>query len=108
MLKVNGWLFAAIVILGISFAAVVHAGGETVGVVILHGKWGSPGGFVANLANDLGKEGFLVAAPEMPWSGKRLYDKGIAGAMIEIDAAVKTLRDKGAKRIFVAGHSLGA
>jgi pimeloyl-ACP methyl ester carboxylesterase len=56
----------------------------------------------------LGQEGFLVSRPEMPWSGARLYDKGVDDAMAEIDSAVKTLRDKGAKKIFVAGHSLGA
>lgn len=108
MLKAKIWLYLLIVVLGISFASIAQAGSETVGVVILHGKWGSPGKLIFNLADKLGGEGFLVATPEMPWSGKRLYDKGIDGAMLEIDAAVKTLHDKGAKKIFVAGHSLGA
>jgi alpha-beta hydrolase superfamily lysophospholipase len=108
MLKAKIWLYALTVVLGISFASIAQARSETVGVVILHGKWGSPGKLNTNLADKLEREGFLVATPEMPWSGTRLYDKGIDGAMIEIDAAVKTLHDKGAKKIFMAGHSLGA
>ena len=43
----------------------------------------------------------------MPWSGVRLYDRSFDQAMDEIDAAVARLRAKGAKKIVIAGHSLG-
>jgi len=93
---------------GILLGSAAFARGETVGVVLMHGKWGAPERLVADMASGMKKEGFLVATPEMPWSGSRMYDKGVAGAMAEIDAAVLELRGKGATRIFIAGHSLGA
>lgn len=108
MRKFNLWLFATIMLLSFSVALTTHAADQSVGVVLMHGKWGSPDRAILDLATDLEKVGFLVVRPEMPWSGRRLYDKGVDSAMAEIDAAVKSLRDKGAKRIFIAGHSLGA
>ena len=81
---------------------------DAVGVVVLHGKWGSPSDWTLRLAQALEKKGYQVASPEMPWSGHRLYDGGVASAMSEIDAVIMTLRSHGAKKIFVAGHSLGA
>jgi hypothetical protein len=47
---------------------------QEVGIVVMHGKGGSPGRFVNVLAEALEKEGFLVANLEMPWSKKRHYD----------------------------------
>lgn len=81
---------------------------HTTGIVVLHGKWGSPHQQISSFAAGLRDAGFLVLTPEMPWSGRRLYDTGIDGAMTEIDRAVATLRSQGAKKIVVAGHSLGA
>jgi pimeloyl-ACP methyl ester carboxylesterase len=46
--------------------------------------------------------------PEMPWSGGRIYDQSYEAAMTEIDDAINQLRARGAKKVFVAGHSLGA
>jgi pimeloyl-ACP methyl ester carboxylesterase len=78
------------------------------GVVVIHGKWGRPGDpNIAPLAAALQKAGFIVDQPEMPWSGARLYDRSFDQAMDEIDAAVARLRAAGAKKIVVAGHSLG-
>lgn len=79
------------------------------GVVVIHGKWGHPGGPVASgpLASALRSAGFIVDEPEMPWSATRLYDRSYDGAMTEIDAAVARLRAAGAQKIVVAGHSLG-
>lgn len=44
----------------------------------------------------------------MPWSGRREYDAGMDTAMAEVDAAARALRDAGAKKVVVAGHSMGA
>jgi len=44
------------------------------GIVIMHGKGGSPEGLVAGLAATLEANGYLVANIEMPWSGSRQYD----------------------------------
>jgi pimeloyl-ACP methyl ester carboxylesterase len=53
-------------------------------------------------------EGALVATPEMPWSFHRRYAATYDASMAEIDAAVAGLKAKGARRIVIIGHSLGA
>jgi pimeloyl-ACP methyl ester carboxylesterase len=80
----------------------------TTGVVLMHGKWGSAGDPVTRpLADALQGAGFLVDQPEMPWSGRRLYDEPWDEALREIDAAVARLRARGAAKIVVAGQSMG-
>lgn len=80
----------------------------SVGIVLMHGKWGSPDRAINTLASALERKGFVVSAPEMPWSRRRSYDKSADDALNEIDAEIAKLREKGARRIVVAGHSLGA
>lgn len=84
------------------------ATGNEIGVVVLHGKWDSPHGTITKLVRNLEGAGFVVAAPEMSWSGRRLYDAGVDGVEADIANAANKLREKGAKKIFIAGHSLGA
>ncbi|WP_156409902.1 alpha/beta fold hydrolase [Duganella sp. Root198D2] len=88
-------------------AAVAQTTPQAVGVVVMHGKGGSPTKFVAELASGLEAKGHLVANIEMPWSGNRNYDVDPAAAEAEVDAALDRLRVKGANRLFVAGHSQG-
>ena len=78
-----------------------------VGVLIMHGKLGRPDSYVAPLVKALRDEGYLVKADEMPWSQKRRFDKTVDESMAEIDAAVESLRQQGARRVVVGGHSLG-
>lgn len=78
-----------------------------IGIVILHGKGGSPARFVADLAASLEGKGYLVANLEMPWSGRRDYDAPVAAAEKEVGAALDGLRAGGATKLFVAGHSQG-
>lgn len=80
---------------------------DSIGIVIMHGKGGSPTGLVAELARTLEEKGHLVANLDMPWSGRRHYDVPVGGAVEEVGAAVAGLRGKGAKKVFVAGHSQG-
>ncbi len=77
------------------------------GIVVMHGKGGSPAKHVADLAGALEDKGYLVANIEMTWSGKRDYDADVAAAEAQVDAALKELRAKGAQKVFVAGHSQG-
>lgn len=80
------------------------------GVVIMHGK-GSQNGDGAPtkvLAQFLENKGFIVAAPDMPWQAERLFDKTLDESMAEIDAIVAELKERGADRVVIAGHSLGA
>jgi len=43
----------------------------------------------------------------MPWSGSRDYDVDVSHAEAEVESALSELRNKGAKVVFVAGHSQG-
>lgn len=98
-------LFAMAAVLAVPLAV---ADNGSVGIVLMHGKWGSPDKSIVSLASALEGKGFLVSTPEMPWSRRRSYDKSADDALNEIDAEVAKLRDKGARRIVIAGHSLGA
>jgi pimeloyl-ACP methyl ester carboxylesterase len=92
-------------------ALIAHAAAAApgdVGVVLLHGKGGSPTGYVRELASALESKGYLVSAPAMPWSQRRIYDATFDQAMMEIDRETDSLRNRGAKLVVVAGHSLGA
>ena len=73
----------------------------------MHGKGGAPTKHVADLANSLKGKGYLVANIEMPWSGNRDYDVDVSHAEAEVESALSELRNKGAKVVFVAGHSQG-
>lgn len=78
-----------------------------VGVVLMHGKSGSPARLVAPLAAALEQNGFLVANLEMPWSGGRNYDVDVGAAERQVQEAIDGLKGKGAEKLFVAGHSQG-
>jgi pimeloyl-ACP methyl ester carboxylesterase len=86
---------------------VFSAWGQVAGVVVMHGKGGSPQKFVDTLASYLQEKGHVVANLEMAWSGGRNYDVDVATAEKEVEAALDGLRAKGAKKLFVAGHSQG-
>ena len=78
------------------------------GVVLLHGKGGTPTSMIEGLSRSrCRREGALVEAPELPWSARRIYDATYDQAMAEIDTAVDRLKEAGATRIVVVGHSLG-
>lgn len=78
------------------------------GIVLIHGKGGTPTTAIEGLHESLKRAGALVAVPEMPWSARRIYDATYDQAMSEIDAAAERLKMAGAERIAVIGHSLGA
>lgn len=78
------------------------------GIVFIHGKGSWAGEFDGGIMSALEGEGALVAKPEMPWSFHRRYAATFDQAMAEIDAVVAGLKAKGASRIVVIGHSLGA
>lgn len=90
-----------------SIALAQAAASPVTGIVIMHGKGGSPARLVNTLADALERKGYLVANLEMPWSGKRDYDVDVTRADQEVSAALEALRSKGAKKVFVAGHSQG-
>lgn len=78
------------------------------GVVVLHGTQGNPGGRpIAPFLQALANASYAVRAPEMCWSGTRIYDAPYPACLHEIDPAITALRAAGARRIVVAGHSRG-
>src|SRR5262249_56826976 len=81
---------------------------QGVGVVFLHGKGVWAGAFDGGIPAALEAEGAVAASPEMPWSLRRIYGATYEEAMREIDAAVAGLKGRGARRIVIIGHSLGA
>jgi dienelactone hydrolase len=105
-------LIASFVFVLIFFAVhsnACNAQNSTIGVVALHGKGdraGSSG--ITQLVLALMQKGFVVIAPEMPYSKYRKYDKSYEETVLEIDNAVKELKKRGALKIFIAGHSMGA
>jgi pimeloyl-ACP methyl ester carboxylesterase len=104
-------LVARLIVLAfvVAMAAPLQAASlQGMGVVFLHGKGVWPGAFDGGIPGALEAEGALVESPEMPWSFRRMYGATFDQAMTEIDAAVAGLEAKGASRIVIIGHSLGA
>jgi len=81
--------FLLLLLAGVTFAGVPAVAGEKIGVVLMHGKnrTASEKSPIAKFAYALEVADFIVA---------------------EIDRAVANLKDKGASKIVVGGHSLGA
>src|SRR6187401_2748220 len=73
------------------FVHPVFAASSEVGVVLMHGKWGSPQS-MSSLARDLESKGYLVSNTEMAWSGRRLYDVDYSTALKEVEQQVQQLR----------------
>ena len=86
-------------------AAPAH--GETIGVVMMHGKHGTPTQ-LQQLAATVSNAGFLAEQPEMCWSAVRIYDRTYLECFADIDAAAARLKQHGATAIVVLGMSLGA
>ena len=82
---------------------------ERIGVLMLHGK--NPGSNMdpnfGSMKRNFERQGWLVAFPDMPWSRGRYLDGNLDRALVEIAGHVKGLRDQGATRIVIAGHSMG-
>src|SRR5258706_2450319 len=80
--------------------------GDRIGVVLMHGKQGSPAQ-LEGLATSLVAAGYLVERPEMCWSRGRIYDRPYLDCLADADAAVAKLKTDGATAIVIAGMSLG-
>jgi esterase/lipase len=85
---------------------VASAHGETVGVVMMHGKHGTPAQ-LQELAVAVSNAGFFVERPEMCWSAARIYDRTYLECFADIDAAAARLKEHGVTAIVVLGMSLG-
>ena len=97
-----------LVLIAALFPAVAAAQTPAVGVVLMHGKWGTPDKGIAPVELELKGAGFAVVSREMPWSDRRAYDAGWDEAMLQIEGEVAGLRAAGARKIVIGGHSMGA
>lgn len=110
MTRILNRFFIGLAVLVVAVGTAPSAADERIGVVLMHGKGGTvtPRSPVGLLAGALDDAGFLVAAPDMPWSRSRYLAKTYEESMAEIDAAVERLKSEGAAKIVVGGHSMGA
>ncbi len=86
----------------------VYATPSKTGIVIMHGKGGSPSKHVNRFASALKSDGYLVENLEMPWSRKREYDAPVSAAEEQVNRAIESMRAQGVTHFFLAGHSMGA
>lgn len=101
------WAIVLIVAVGATVQVAAAQTPARIGIVLMHGKGGSPTQHVGSLASSLEEKGYLVANLEMPWSYRRSYDVPVADAVSEVESALDELRARGAVKLFVAGHSQG-
>lgn len=74
------------------------------GVVLIHGKAGGTGPLNA-IDRQLKSAGAVTTIPRMSWaSSYRTYDETLA----EVARAIAAVRAQGARKVALAGHSLGA
>lgn len=103
-------MFFAVLLVVATLAPAVIASAESakVGVVLLHGKTGTPAFMMREIGDKLTAASFLVEAPELPWSRSRYLDSDYEQALREIGYAADRLTARGATRVVVVGQSLGA
>ena len=100
--------FRALLVALALLPAAAWAQPSATGVVLMHGKWGTPDKGIQPAELELRGAGFLVVSSEMPWSDRRAYDASFDEAMAQIDGEVAKLRAQGARKIVVGGQSFGA
>lgn len=99
--------FFTLLIINVGVRAESFKGANKIGIVLMQGKGGSTK-WVDSLASSLESDDIQVVTPDMPWHRDRIYEKSFDASMLEIQGYVNELKAKGATKIFVAGHSLGA
>lgn len=98
-----GWLAAA---LAGAHAQPAPGAADRVGIVLLHGI-GATGAAMEPLAAQLRAQGWAVRTPDMPYGGPAAFSKPVAAAEAIVRQELQTLRAAGARRLVVAGFSLG-
>lgn len=81
------------------------------GFLILHGKGSGPdvpGCSVTPLAAKLEENGYLVDYRAYSWAPPTIYSKTFESTEDELRAGIQRLRERGATRIHLVGHSMGA
>ncbi len=102
------WTMSLVCSVLLAASSVAGNSNADMGIVVLHGTQGRPSDkTIEPLLQTLRDAGYKTQAPEMCWSGDRIYDASYEDCLKEIDIAVAALREAGARRIVVAGQSRG-
>src|SRR5262245_51241910 len=88
-------ILAGLLMLGLLPGLIAPVWAQTIGIVLMHGKTGSPNTVIDRLATTLQGAGYLVETPEMCWSVRRIYDRPFLDCLTEIDSAVARLKGRG-------------
>lgn len=96
-----------ILLVGLSGLLPLAARADGIGVVLIHGKQGSPDRIINLLADDMEAAKFPVERPTMCWARAVIYNAAFLDCLAAIDDAVGRLKARGATRFVVAGMSLG-
>lgn len=92
----------------LSATGAVQGASSDIGIVFLHGKEGAPRAKIyTTLLEQLPRAGFRLKTPALPWSRERIYDADVDASMLEIEREVTALRNEGASRVILLGHSMG-
>jgi hypothetical protein len=94
-------ILPVLLMLGLLPGLIAPVWGQTIGIVLMHGKTGSPNTVIDRLAIALQGAGYLVEVPEMCWSRRRIYDRPFLDCLTEIDSAIARVKSRGAGRIVV-------
>ncbi len=103
--------FLVLLAVAIGLQAPVARAQDRIGVILLHGKQGTPQQQgLAAIASSLESAGAKVVAPSMPWSRGAWEHVNVTVEQVfaQLDSQVAALRSQGAGRIVIGGHSLGA
>lgn len=96
--------------LAATVAPLSAAAQQRIGVLMLHGK--NPGNNqdpnFSPLKGTFERQGWVATVPDMPWSRGRYLDGNWDKAMAEMAGHIKGLRERGATKIVIVGHSMGA
>jgi pimeloyl-ACP methyl ester carboxylesterase len=110
--SMRGGLARVCVVIAVLLAVAAPAAAQgTVGVILMHGKQGSPNTpGLRDIASKAQAAGMKVVVPSMPWGSGGWEKINVTPDQVfaMIDGYANQLRAQGAQRIVVGGHSLGA
>lgn len=89
----------------------IQRGYQMEAFILVHGKGTGPSApqcALTALYNKLQLESYIVDYVDYPWSWARAYDLKFEDSIIEVKQAIERVRARGATRINLVGHSLGA
>ena len=91
-------IWRALVLLLVLLPLPAFAQPSATGIILMHGKWGTPDKGIQPLELELRGAGFVVMSREMPWSDRRAYDMGFDQVMAQLEAEVAKLRAGGVRK----------